>query len=221
MSIKSADTLEPNGSFPLAQAKHIVIGDDERPLTEYLADISAGKGEKGDKGDPGNGVASVTSVAVTGGVEVTVTLDDGKTSSFTVKDGAKGDTGETGPKGEKGDTGPKGDAGEAGPKGETGATGPKGDKGDPGEKGETGEAGPKGDKGETGEKGATGAAGAACHAAITETTDSDGTKHAYLKTWDGDDESSAATSGDLMAPVNEVLAAVDEIMKSYTGATTA
>lgn len=194
MSIKSADTLEPNGSFPLAQAKHIVIGDDERPLTEYLADLSAGKGEKGDKGDPGNGVASVTSAAVTGGVKVTVTLDDGQTSSFTVKDGAKGEVGETGPKGEKGDTGPKGDAGEAGP---------------------------KGDKGETGAKGATGATGASCHAAITETTDSDGTKHAYLKVWDGDDESSATTSDDLMAPVNEVLTAVDEIMKSYTGSTTA
>ncbi len=42
MSIKSADTLEPNGSFPLAQAKHIVIGDDEQNLEEYIANISAG-----------------------------------------------------------------------------------------------------------------------------------------------------------------------------------
>ena len=96
----------------------------------------------------------------------TVTMSDGTKANFIVKNGRKGDTGETGPQGPKGDTGetgpqgPKGDTGETGPqgrKGDTGDTGPQGPKGDTGEtgpqgpKGDTGDTGPQGPKGDTGE----------------------------------------------------------------------
>lgn len=221
MAIKAASTLEPNGSFPLVEAKHIVIGDNKQNLEEYIANISAGVGEKGDKGDPGVGIASVTSAAVDGGVKVTLTLDDGNAAVWTLKDGAKGekgDKGETGPQGEAGAAGPQGEQGE---KGDAGATGPQGPQGAKGDKGDTGATGPQGVAGPQGETGAKGDAGVAAHATIVSTTDDDGTKHAYLKTWEGDDDSAAETSDDLMTPVNDVLAAVEEIMSSYTGTTTA
>lgn len=76
-----------------------------------------------------------------GGVNVfTFTKADGKTATFTVKNGSKGSTG---PQGEQGPVGP------AGPKGETGEMGP------------AGAAGAKGDIGPQGPRGATGATGAA------------------------------------------------------------
>ena len=106
-----------------------------------------------------------------------------------------------GPQGVIGPQGPQG------PKGATGGTGPQGPKGATGGTGPTGPQGPKGDAGDP------------CHASIEETTDEDGTKHAYLKVWDGDDITSATMSGDLMVQVNEVLAAIDEIMGSYSSQT--
>ena len=76
-----------------------------------------------------------------GGANVfTFTKADGKTATFTVKNGSKGSTG---PQGEQGPVGP------AGPKGETGEMGP------------AGAAGAKGDIGPQGPRGATGATGAA------------------------------------------------------------
>lgn len=151
--------------------------------------------------------------------------------------GEKGDTGATGavgPKGDKGDigeTGPKGDAftyadftaeqlaalkGEKGDKGDTGATGPQGPQGVQGEQGEQGLQGIQGLQGAKGDKGDP---GDSCHATIIKTTDADGTAHAYLKVWYGEDDSTATMSEDLMAPTNEVLAAINEIMTSYTGET--
>lgn len=115
-----------------------------------------------------------------GGVNVfTFTKADGKTATFTVKNGSKGATGAAGAKGDQGPAGAKGATGEAGPQGAVGPTGPKGDKGDQGPtgpqgpkgdagaagaagaKGDTGEAGPKGDVGPVGPTGPKGDAGAA------------------------------------------------------------
>lgn len=84
-----------------------------------------------------------------GGANVfTFTKSDGKTATFTVKNGSKGATGAAGAKGDQGPAGPQG------PKGDAGAAGAAGAKGD------TGEAGPQGPVGPTGPKGAAGAAGA-------------------------------------------------------------
>ncbi len=71
----------------------------------------------------------------------TVTLTNGESSSFEVRNGAKGDkgdTGEKGDKGDKGDTGPQGIQGIRGEKGDTGAQGPQGERGDTGAKGSDG-----------------------------------------------------------------------------------
>lgn len=193
MAIKAASTLEPNGTFALAKAKDIDINGER--LDAYLENISAGVGEKGDKGDPGVGISKVESAEVTGGVKVTLTLDDGNKTEFTLKNGEKGDIGPAGPAGEKGDKGDIGPAGVDGDKGDTGPAGP---------------AGAKGEKGDT---------GLAAHISILKSIDADGTKHAYVKTWEGEDDSAAEMSDDLMAQVNEVLAAVEEIMSSYTGTT--
>ena len=151
MAIKAASTLEPNGTFALAKAKDIDVNGER--LDAYLENISAGVCEKGDKGDPGVGISKVESAEVTGGVMVTITLDDGQASAFTLKNGEKGDT------------------------------------------------------------------GSSAHVSIIKSVDGDGTKHAYVKTWEGEDDSAAEMSDDLMTPVNEVLAAVEEIMSSYTGTT--
>lgn len=193
MAIKAASTLEPNGTFALAKAKDIDVNGQR--LDAYLENISAGVGEKGDKGDPGVGISKVESAEVTGGVTVTITLDDGREAVFTLKNGEKGDIGPAGPAGEKGDKGDIGPAGVDGDKGDTGPVGP---------------AGAKGEKGDT---------GSSAHVSIIKSIDVDGTKHAYVKTWEGEDDSAAEMSDDLMAPVNEVLAAVEEIMSSYTGTT--
>ena len=101
-----------------------------------------------------------------GGANVfTFTKADGKTATFTVKNGSRGAIGPAGPagvKGEQGEQGPtgpagaKGAAGEAGPQGAVGPTGPKGDKGD---EGPTGPQGPKGDAGTAGAAGAAGPKG--------------------------------------------------------------
>ena len=59
-----------------------------------------------------------------GGANVfTFTKADGKTATFTVKNGSKGSTGAAGP---KGDVGPQGPIGPTGPKGDQGETGPAG-----------------------------------------------------------------------------------------------
>lgn len=73
-----------------------------------------------------------------GGANVfTFTKADGKTATFTVKNGSKGSTGAAGAKGDQGPVGPAGPTGAAGP---AGAVGPKGDIGPQGPKGAAGTA---------------------------------------------------------------------------------
>lgn len=83
---------------------------------DFTAEQLAGlKGEKGDSGEAGVSIASVaqttTSTADGGNNVITVTLSNGESSTFSIKNGSKGSTGA------------KGETGEAGPKGDTGATG--------------------------------------------------------------------------------------------------
>lgn len=70
-----------------------------------------------------------------------------------IRNGAKGEQGETGPQGPQGETGPAGPQGEPGPTGPKGETGPEGPRGP---QGETGPAGPTGPQGETGPQGPKG-----------------------------------------------------------------
>ena len=82
------------------------------------------QGEKGDiglqgeKGDTGVGITSVVQTITSSKDDdnniITVTLSDGQTSTFTVKNGSKGSQGEKGADGAKGDKGDKGDKGESG-----------------------------------------------------------------------------------------------------------
>ena len=236
MSIKAADTLEPNGDFALANAENIniTIDGEEKKLSDYISSIESGKGKS---------ISSITKTNTAGLVDTySINYSDGSTAdTFTVTNGAKGETGATGATGAKGD---KGDTGETGAKGDKGDAftysdfteeqlaalkGEKGDKGDTGATGATGATGPQGetgakgetgDKGDTGEKGEKGDTGTSAHVATVSTTDDDGTQHVYIKTWEGDDDSSATLSADLMANANDIAAAIEEIMSSYTGTTT-
>ncbi len=100
------------------------------------ADIGTGYPVRGEKGfSPTVAVEKSDGVAT-----ITITDIDGA-HTFTVSDGAKGDTGAQGVQGEKGE------------KGDTGAQGIQGEKGDMGAQGVQGE---KGEKGDTGEQGADG-----------------------------------------------------------------
>ncbi len=106
------------------------------------------------RGGQGIGVQSIeqttTSEDDSGTNEVTVTLTNGETSTFKVKNGSKGSKGDTGPQGpqgeqgiqgeigQKGDTGPQGIQGIQGPKGDTGPQGPQGKQGIQGLQGEQG-----------------------------------------------------------------------------------
>lgn len=197
MAIKVAGTLEPNGSFPISYASDIVVLNADStttPLVEYI-DNNAGtpgpQGEKGEKGDKGDTGAAFT-------------YDMFTEEQLAALKGYKGD------KGDKGDTGSKGE------KGDTGAAftydmftvdqlaALKGEKGD------------KGDKGEIGEMGAAGSNGTNAHIVQNLTQDPDGTQHLYLRTWTGEDETTATTSPDLMLQVNELSAALQEIIDNYT-----
>lgn len=118
------------------------------------------QGPAGADGKDGVSIISVvqttTSSADGGSNVMTVTLSDGKTFTFTVKNGSKGSQGEKGDKGDTGAEGPQGVQGIQGiqgPKGDTGADGAQGPKGDQGEQG------PKGDKGDKGDTGAAGTNG--------------------------------------------------------------
>lgn len=124
------------------------------------------KGEDGvigKDGADGVGVSSVvqttTSTADSGENVVTMTLTDGSTATFKVRNGSRGSTGSAGAKGDKGDPftysdftseqlaalkGPKGDKGDKGDTGATGATGAAGAQGAKGDKGDTGATGPAG-----------------------------------------------------------------------------
>lgn len=93
-------------------------------------------------GEDGVSVVSVrqttTSSADGGSNVITVTLSNGQTSTFTVKNGSKGSQGVKGDKGDRGLQGVQGERGLQGVKGDTGAQGAKGDKGDTGAKGADG-----------------------------------------------------------------------------------
>lgn len=69
------------------------------------------QGPKGDTGDTGpqgatgatgNGVDDITAIAVPGGIEVTITDDNGRPTTFTVPQGPQGQTGPTGLSGDSG-----------------------------------------------------------------------------------------------------------------------
>ena len=194
MAIKVAGTLEPNGSFPISYASDIVVLNADStttPLVEYI-DNNAGtpgpKGEKGEKGDKGETGASFT-------------YDMFTAEQLSSLKGEKGDTGNTGAQGEKGDTGA---AFTYDMFTEDQLAALKGEKGD------------KGDKGDTGEMGSVGSDGSSAHIVQDLTEDADGTQHLYLRTWTGEDESTATTSPDLMLQVNELSAALREIIDNYT-----
>ena len=63
---------------------------------------------------------------------------------------------------------------------------------------------------------AAGYAGTNAHIVQDLTEDADGTQHLYIRTWTGEDESTATTSPDLMLQVNELSAALQEIIDNYT-----
>lgn len=113
-------TVETDPIFSASPAATIT----EAKIVEWDSKSAQGdKGDKGDKGDDGVGVASVaqttTSSADGGNNVVTVTLTNGKTSTFTIKNGSKGSQGN---KGDKGDTGTAGTNGTNGKDGSNGAT---------------------------------------------------------------------------------------------------
>ena len=125
------------------------------------------QGEKGETGAPGrDGITPTVKTQDNndGTHIVTITTGD-KSSTFTVKDGAKGEKGDkgdqgvAGAKGDKGDKGDQGVAGAKGDKGDKGDQGVAGAKGDKGDKGDQGVAGAKGDKGDKGDQGVAGAKG--------------------------------------------------------------
>lgn len=200
MAIKVAGTLEPNGSFPISYASDIVVLNADStttPLVEYI-DNNAGtpgpKGEKGEKGDKGDTGAAFT-------------YDMFTAEQLAALKGEKGDKGDTGAQGLQGVKGEKGDTGAAFTYDmftEDQLAALKGGKGD------------KGDKGDTGEMGAAGSDGTNAHIVQDLTEDADGTQHLYLRTWTGEDESTATTSPDLMLQVNELSAALQEIIDNYT-----
>lgn len=71
-------------------------------------------------GQNGVGIVSITKTATNGNVDTyTITYSNNTTSTFTVTNGDKGDTGE---KGDKGDTGEKGDKGDTGKDGKNGVS---------------------------------------------------------------------------------------------------
>lgn len=80
-----------------------------RDIAEKLDELANGSGGSGGEGSPGVGIESieqtVTSNADGGTNEITVTLTDGSTSKFNVKNGSQGSPGTPGGKGDKGDPG--------------------------------------------------------------------------------------------------------------------
>ncbi len=85
--------------------------------TDWLKSLRGDKGEPGDNGDIGISIEKVEQTTIStedmGENIITVTLSDGSSSTFQVKNGSKGSTGEAGSKGEKGDIGLTGKDGES------------------------------------------------------------------------------------------------------------
>lgn len=149
---------------------------DGRTVEDAINDMQEGGGN----GEQGVGIESVvqttTSMADGGDNVVTVTLSDGKTSTFTVKNGSKGSQGDKGADGKDGSNGTDGSDGitpqlkiengywhvsydkgqtwtqlgkATGEDGKDGADGTKGEKGDKGEQGNPGTDGKDGTNGAT------------------------------------------------------------------------
>lgn len=104
-----------------------------------LDELEENGGGGGTPGKDGVGIQKIEKTSTAGLVDTyTITLTNNTTYTFTVANGAQGETGPQGP---------------AGPQGETGATGPQGPQG------ETGPQGPTGPQGETGPQGPAGDSG--------------------------------------------------------------
>ena len=104
-----------------------------------LDELEENGGGSGTPGKDGVGIQKIEKTGTAGLVDTyTIALTNNTTYTFTVTNGAQGETGPQGP---------------AGPQGETGATGPQGPQG------ETGPQGPTGPQGETGPQGPAGDSG--------------------------------------------------------------
>lgn len=145
-------TVETDPIFSASPAASIT----EEKIAEWNSKSAQGeKGDKGDTGDTGTGVQSVKQTTISntdgGSNVVTVTLTNGATSTFTVKNGSKGSNGTNGTNGKDGADGAtftpsvdsagnlswSNDKGLANPP-TVNIKGPKGDKGDAGEGGGSG-----------------------------------------------------------------------------------
>lgn len=118
-------------SIALHNADSTAHPDIRELLSQHTSEINNLKNGIGvTPGEDGVGIASIiqtTTSPADGGVNVvTVTLTNGSTSTFEVRNGSKGSTGEKGNTGEKGEKGDKGDKGDTGEKGEDGYTPVKG-----------------------------------------------------------------------------------------------
>jgi hypothetical protein len=139
------------------------------PGTQFAVTLPVCNGPKGDTGPAGppgpqgpQGLPG-TSVTVTveqpgsncpnGGIKVTFTSVDGKSTTSFICNGAPGTKGDTGATGAAGPQGPAGAIGPQGP------VGPAGAQGTPGPAGAAGPAGPQGPKGNNGAQGKTGKTG--------------------------------------------------------------
>lgn len=151
---KEMVTFDTKDAFELVAHSWLIGGEPEteRVQLSFVTVTSELTERVGPKGDPGVGIESVeqtkTSTEDEGVNEITVTLTDGTSTIFEVRNGSKGpkgETGDTGPQGEQGVQGPKGEKGAAGEQGIQGPQGPQGEKGDPGP---TGPQGPKGEDAE-------------------------------------------------------------------------
>ena len=138
----------------------VKVDQNERTFTfsldkDYINKHPELKGPKGDKGDKGaDGLTPTVSTQDNKDGTHTVTITTGnKKSTFTVKDGAKGEKGDQGVAGAKGEKGDKGDQGERGLQGAKGEKGDQGERGLQGAKGDQGERGLQGIQGLRGEKG--------------------------------------------------------------------
>lgn len=119
-----------------------VVAENPDIIEQILARLDELEENGGGGGTPGKDGVGISNIAKTGTAGLvdtyTITLTNNTTYTFTVTNGAKGETGPQGP---------------AGPQGETGATGPQGPQG------ETGPQGPTGPRGETGPQGPAGDSG--------------------------------------------------------------
>ena len=140
--VKDAKDLTTNELIYFKGHAKATYMSDGRSVEDAINEIPEGGGgggsvgPQGPAGEDGKDGVSITSVVQTttstadgGNNVVTVTLSDGKTSTFTVKNGSKGSQGEKGDQGEQGIQGPKGDKGDQGPSGTNGTNGKDGENG--------------------------------------------------------------------------------------------